>query len=163
MTVGHVAFGISVWHMLRRNGAWLVGPTLFNSGRTIRSSLQRAEESPQQTGSAASRAVGGRVVNRITTLTIGIVAAIVASLAGLVLIPGRQLSPFGPVTVTMADGSQVTYPQPLDDYREQPGKHLYESLGCIYCHSQQVRPEGFGADLSARVGPPPIRSAGLPV
>jgi cytochrome c oxidase cbb3-type subunit 2 len=47
----------------------------------------------------------------------------------------------------MADGSQETYPQPLDDYREQPGKHLYQSLGCIYCHSQQVRPEGFGADL----------------
>jgi cytochrome c oxidase cbb3-type subunit 1 len=54
MTVGHVAFGISVWHMLRRNGAWLVGPTLFTTGRTIRSSLQRTDESPLQTNSAES-------------------------------------------------------------------------------------------------------------
>jgi cytochrome c oxidase cbb3-type subunit 2 len=66
---------------------------------------------------------------------------------GLVLIPERQLDPFGPVTVTTAEGIQETYPEPRDDWRQQPGKELYQSLGCIYCHSQQVRPEGFGADL----------------
>ena len=86
-------------------------------------------------------------MNRIVTLTIGIVAAVVASLVGIVVIPERQLDPFGPVTVTSADGRQETYPLPLDDWQEKPGKELYESLGCIYCHSQQVRPEEFGADL----------------
>jgi cytochrome c oxidase cbb3-type subunit 2 len=30
----------------------------------------------------------------------------------------------------------------------QQGAEVYRSLGCIYCHSQQVRPEGFGADIS---------------
>jgi cytochrome c oxidase cbb3-type subunit 1 len=51
MTAGHVAFGISVWHMLRRKGVWLVGPTLFTSGRTIRTSLQ-PKDSPQHADSA---------------------------------------------------------------------------------------------------------------
>jgi cytochrome c oxidase cbb3-type subunit 2 len=86
-------------------------------------------------------------MNRIVTLMLGIVAAVVASLVGLVLIPERQLGPFQPVTVTAADGSQETYPQPRDAWREEPGKRVYQSLGCIYCHSQQVRPENFGADL----------------
>jgi cytochrome c oxidase cbb3-type subunit 2 len=27
------------------------------------------------------------------------------------------------------------------------GRKVYIDLGCIYCHSQQVRPEGFGADI----------------
>jgi len=86
-------------------------------------------------------------VNRIITLTIGIVLAIVASLLGLVVIPEQQLESFGPVTVTTAGQAQETYPEPLDDWRERPGKRVYESLGCIYCHSQQVRPDDFGADL----------------
>jgi cytochrome c oxidase cbb3-type subunit 2 len=86
-------------------------------------------------------------VNRIITLTLGIVLAVVASLLGLVLIPERQLDLFGPVTVTTADGQRETYPKPLDEWQEQPGKKHYQSLGCIYCHSQQVRPEEFGADL----------------
>lgn len=86
-------------------------------------------------------------MNRILTLTVGIVIVVVASLIGLVVIPERQLDPIGPVTVTTADGRRETYPTPLDNWREQPGKRHYESLGCIYCHSQQVRPEEFGADL----------------
>ena len=86
-------------------------------------------------------------MNRIMTLTLGIVTVVVASLIGLVVIPERQLDSFGPVTVTTTDGRQETYPEPLEDWREQPGKRHYESLGCIYCHSQQVRPEDFGADL----------------
>ena len=60
-------------------------------------------------------------MNRIITLTIGIVLVVVASLVGLVVVPERQLDPFGPVTVTTADGRQETYPKPLDDWREQPG------------------------------------------
>ena len=86
-------------------------------------------------------------MNRIIILTIGIVLAIVASLIGLVVVPEQQLESFEPVTVTTAGGTEETYPRPLDDWRERPGKRVYESLGCIYCHSQQVRPDDFGADL----------------
>lgn len=35
MTVGHVAFAILVWKMLRRDGEWLTGPTLFTSRRSL--------------------------------------------------------------------------------------------------------------------------------
>lgn len=28
------------------------------------------------------------------------------------------------------------------------GMQVYESLGCLYCHSQQVRPAGFGSDVA---------------
>jgi cytochrome c oxidase cbb3-type subunit 1 len=52
MTAGHVAFAVSMWHMLRRNGAWLVGPTLFNSGRTMLSSLRRPGKPPEGATSA---------------------------------------------------------------------------------------------------------------
>ncbi len=29
----------------------------------------------------------------------------------------------------------------------QQGKEIYTSMGCLYCHSQQVRRKGFGADF----------------
>lgn len=29
----------------------------------------------------------------------------------------------------------------------QRGKRVYESMGCLYCHSQQVRRQGFGSDF----------------
>ncbi len=35
MTIGHIAFAILVWKMLRRDGAWLTGPTLFTSRRSM--------------------------------------------------------------------------------------------------------------------------------
>lgn len=85
-------------------------------------------------------------MNRIATIYVGALLTVVASLFGLVLIPEDQLA-MQTVEVSLADGTQVEYPRPLDDWRELPGKRLYEGYGCIYCHSQQVRPEGFGADL----------------
>jgi cytochrome c oxidase cbb3-type subunit 2 len=29
----------------------------------------------------------------------------------------------------------------------QQGAEHYRSLGCVYCHTQQVRPEGYGSDI----------------
>ncbi len=34
----------------------------------------------------------------------------------------------------------------------QQGKQVYISLGCMYCHSQQVRHEGFGNDIARNWG-----------
>lgn len=39
MTIGHIAFAVSVWFMIRRKGEWLVGPTLFTSDRKLFASL----------------------------------------------------------------------------------------------------------------------------
>jgi cytochrome c oxidase cbb3-type subunit 2 len=86
-------------------------------------------------------------VNRVVVIYVGVVVTVVASLFGLVLIPESQLTSIQPKTVALPDGREVVYPQPLDSWREAPGKRLYEGYGCIYCHSQQVRPSGFGADL----------------
>jgi cytochrome c oxidase cbb3-type subunit II len=38
------------------------------------------------------------------------------------------------------------YPQPLVG-EAQRGKLVYQDLGCLYCHSQQVRRAGFGSDF----------------
>lgn len=37
------------------------------------------------------------------------------------------------------------FPAPMSGVAKQ-GQEVYQQLGCIYCHSQQVRRPGFGAD-----------------
>jgi cytochrome c oxidase cbb3-type subunit 1 len=43
LTIGHVAFAVSVWFMIRRSGEWLVGPTLFTSDRTVFDAWDQAQ------------------------------------------------------------------------------------------------------------------------
>jgi len=40
----------------------------------------------------------------------------------------------------------TVYPQPLVG-SAQRGKIVYQQMGCLYCHSQQVRRRGFGSDF----------------
>jgi cytochrome c oxidase cbb3-type subunit 2 len=86
-------------------------------------------------------------MNRIPLIMAGVLATVIASLFGLVLIPDMQFGKMQPKELMAADGSTAIYPMPLDEYSEAPGKEVYRSMGCVYCHSQQVRPEGFGADI----------------
>lgn len=81
-------------------------------------------------------------MNRFPLIAAGVMATVLLSLCGLVLIPNWQY-------------------QDLDQYEDEMGqmrpvrpagnvllgRRVYIDLGCIYCHSQQVRPEGYGADL----------------
>jgi len=48
-------------------------------------------------------------------------------------------------TVQNTEG-MTAYPLPLSG-EAQRGKLVYQSMGCLYCHSQQVRRKGFGADF----------------
>ncbi len=41
---------------------------------------------------------------------------------------------------------EQTFPQPISGLAQQ-GKEVYQNMGCLYCHSQQVRRKGFGADF----------------
>lgn len=91
-------------------------------------------------------------MNRPLLIAIGIVATVAASMYGLVLLPQQQLGGLGPVKIVAPDGTETSYPAPLDDFLEAPGHRVYRSLGCVYCHSQQVRPEGFGADIDRLFG-----------
>ncbi|MEO8269875.1 MAG: cbb3-type cytochrome c oxidase subunit II [Aureliella sp.] len=86
-------------------------------------------------------------MNHFPTIIAVALATVTASLFGLVLIPNWQMDDIAALQATAPDGSTVVYPRPLDRWREQPGRELYRGYGCIYCHSQQVRPEGFGADI----------------
>jgi cytochrome c oxidase cbb3-type subunit 2 len=81
-------------------------------------------------------------MNRAAVIYVGVLLTVIVSFAGLVSVPQAQLSGLQPV----ADAHGNLQPQ-------QPaggvlaGRDVYIGLGCLYCHSQQVRPEGFGADL----------------
>ncbi|MGB7326638.1 MAG: cbb3-type cytochrome c oxidase subunit II [Rubripirellula sp.] len=86
-------------------------------------------------------------MNRIPLIMAGVLATVIASLFGLVLIPDMQFEKMQPKEVMSADGSTSVYPAALGEYSEAPGKEVYRAMGCVYCHSQQVRPEGFGADI----------------
>ncbi len=82
-------------------------------------------------------------MNRAWLLALGVFATIVASVTGLVLLPDRQLRATGPV---QDEDRGITLPVAYFGDAEE-GRKVYMDLGCIYCHTQQVRPEGFGADI----------------
>jgi cytochrome c oxidase cbb3-type subunit 2 len=92
-------------------------------------------------------------VERIGPLLLGAIATVSFSLTGYVLVPaiGADTS-----AVTRADGS--AYPAPLTP-EEAHGREVYRDLGCMYCHSQQVRADGFGVDVARGWG----RRGSLPV
>lgn len=80
-------------------------------------------------------------------LFLGILFTLASSWVGLVLMPHRQLGGLTPNTSTNATGVVEVYPQARNGEAQQ-GAEIYRSLGCVYCHSQQVRPEGFGSDIT---------------
>jgi len=82
------------------------------------------------------------MIRHVAYLYAGVVLVVVASFVGLAWIPDRQLGALDPVE----DSEGIRRPAPAGGI-VGIGRRVYVDLGCIYCHSQQVRPEGFGADL----------------
>jgi cytochrome c oxidase cbb3-type subunit 2 len=72
---------------------------------------------------------------RASVFFLGVLATLFLGWTGLTLIPDLQISEIKP-----APG--------LKPYTDQQlrGRAIYIREGCVYCHSQQIRPEGFGAD-----------------
>jgi cytochrome c oxidase cbb3-type subunit 2 len=81
-------------------------------------------------------------MNRAVFLYVGVLATVLASVTGLVTIPERQLGGLQPVV----DSEGVSHPASPTGLVES-GRTVYQGLGCLYCHSQQIRPPGFGADI----------------
>jgi cytochrome c oxidase cbb3-type subunit II len=79
-------------------------------------------------------------------LFLGILFTLASSWFGLVLMPTRQLGLQEPNYATNDVGVVAIYPQERAGEARQGAEH-YRSLGCNYCHTQQVRPAGFGADI----------------
>jgi cytochrome c oxidase cbb3-type subunit 2 len=73
----------------------------------------------------------------------GVLATVIASYVGLVAIPNWQVNRLEPVKLENGE----TYPAERSELA-QKGKDVYIDLGCVYCHSQQVRQNDFGGDLS---------------
>jgi cytochrome c oxidase cbb3-type subunit 2 len=87
------------------------------------------------------------MTSRNIGLALGILLTIVASVTGLVVVPNWQFRELQPVK--KADGTQ--YPVPY--FGEQlKGRQVYIDQGCIYCHSQQIRMKGYGADIRRNWG-----------
>ena len=62
---------------------------------------------------------------------------------GFVLVPQLQL---GSRQQVMVSETGQYYPSMRPGIARQ-GEQVYRANGCVYCHSQQVRPKGFGTDV----------------
>jgi cytochrome c oxidase cbb3-type subunit II len=82
-------------------------------------------------------------MNHGPLLFLGIFFTLAFSWFGLVTVPQLQ---FGGLTQLQIEETGRAYPEKRYGAAEE-GRLVYLEQGCIYCHSQQVRPAGFGADL----------------
>ena len=80
-----------------------------------------------------------------------ILSAIALSFTSLVLSSYIQLGGLTQSTETLDENGELLEGEPLFPVKmsgvAQQGKAIYENLGCVYCHTQQVRGEGCGADI----------------
>lgn len=81
-------------------------------------------------------------MNRLPLLFVGILVVFASSWLGLVAYPYLQLGHLPP---TMATNGQPV-PVPLTS-SAMAGERVYAANGCIYCHSQQVRPAWLSTDI----------------
>lgn len=75
----------------------------------------------------------------------GVLATIFLGWAALVGLPGIQLAG----VPAQPDLRPYTFEQ-------MHGRQIYIREGCLFCHSQQTRPEGFGADQKRLWGRPSV-------
>jgi cytochrome c oxidase cbb3-type subunit 2 len=80
---------------------------------------------------------------------LGVLLSFASSWLVLVFTPYIQLQ-F--LTAVRDEETRTEYPLPLEG-EAGDGELVYAANGCMYCHSQQVRPEGFGADFERGWGP----------
>jgi cytochrome c oxidase cbb3-type subunit 2 len=102
-------------------------------------------------------------------LFLGIFVTMALSWAIVVLTPNLQMQDLLPASTDLTDdqGNPIGGPVYYVDGQPQPGKNVegddtfpiqivgeaqrgklvYESMGCMYCHTQQVRRQGYGADF----------------
>src|SRR5690606_15695344 len=91
-------------------------------------------------------------MKNLPLLFLGIFFTLAFSWTGIVLTNQIQLGALQPMTATKdpetggpADGEPLNPGIGLGQALQ--GKQVYIELGCLYCHSQQVRRKGFGSDF----------------
>jgi cytochrome c oxidase cbb3-type subunit II len=90
-------------------------------------------------------------MKNLPLLFLGIFFTLAFSWTGLVLTSHLNLGQLQPTSSTLGeDGNPIPgepqFPVALGGIAVT-GREIYIDQGCIYCHSQQVRPKGFGADF----------------
>lgn len=81
-------------------------------------------------------------------LFIGLFGTFTFSWVGLTVIPNLQIGALNPQSDE--EGTDI-YPQPKSGMVEL-GRSVYAANGCIYCHSQQVRPDYASSDIDRKWG-----------
>ena len=84
----------------------------------------------------------------LTPLFLGIFATFAFSWIGLALVPNIQIGHLDPQSDE--DGTDI-YPMPQSGMADR-GRQVYRANGCVYCHSQQVRPEYASSDIERKWG-----------
>src|SRR6184192_4858197 len=79
----------------------------------------------------------------LVPLFLGIFSTFAFSWLGLTVVPNWQIGHLNPQSDE--EGTDI-YPQPQSGMFER-GARVYAANGCIYCHSQQVRPDYAAADI----------------
>ncbi len=81
-------------------------------------------------------------------LFLGVFLALALSWAGLLLTAHRQL---GSLAQFKDPTDETLYPLPMSGLADQ-GRLVYQDLGCVSCHTQQVRRDGYGSDVARKWG-----------
>lgn len=88
-------------------------------------------------------------MNRMPLLFLGIFLTFASAWAGLVAYPYLKLGHMAPV---ISEDTGNPLPPPLSGLADA-GQAVYAANGCIYCHSQQVRPAYLSTDIAKGLGP----------
>lgn len=83
-------------------------------------------------------------MNRMRNLFIGFFATFISSWLGLVLAPHLQ---FGGLKEHLDPDENQYFPPGRSGLAER-GARVYAANGCVYCHTQQIRPAHQGSDLA---------------
>lgn len=84
-------------------------------------------------------------------LVLGALAATALPFVGIVVGAQAQLGSLG--RAPAEEGGPLM--PPLEPGQAVQGRQVYLSLGCVSCHTQQVRPAGQGGDIAAALGARP--------
>jgi cytochrome c oxidase cbb3-type subunit 2 len=87
-------------------------------------------------------------MKELAPLVLGIFGTFTFSWVALTVIPNLQIGHYDP---QMDEEGADAYPVPRSGMAER-GRRVYAANGCMYCHSQQVRPDYAGADLERKWG-----------
>lgn len=87
-------------------------------------------------------------MNQAALIFLGVFIATASSFYGLIVVPQGQI---GRDQLAYISDTGAYYPAPRPG-EAQAGAEVYRANGCVECHTQQVRPKGYGSDYERGFG-----------